>query len=79
MRFARIHVRIRSEEHKTGYLFQMPKNDSKRIKFFNKIIKKNKKIYFALENLVLKDKSSLEKINEIWLIKKTLPYCIDKF
>ncbi len=60
-------------------LFQMPKNDSKRIKFFNKIIKKNKKIYFALENLVLKDMSSLEKINEIWLIKKTLPYCIDKF
>lgn len=59
-------------------LFQMPENDYRRIKYFKNIIKKNKKIYFALENLLLEDMSSLERINEIWLIKKMLPYCPDK-
>ena len=57
-------------------LFQLPEDDEKRKKYFDIVISKNKKLHFALENLSLKNKKSIDKIEEIWIIKKALPNCI---
>ena len=34
-------------------------------------------IYFAVENMKLENISDLEKIDNIWKIKKTLPECLN--
>ena len=56
-------------------LFQLPEYDVKRKKYFDFVISKNKKLHFALENLFLNNKISIDKIEEIWIIKKALPNC----
>ena len=56
-------------------LFQLPENIKQRKKVYN-IIKKNKKeIHFSLEQMKMINKNDLEKIEEIWKIKKILPFC----
>ena len=47
-------------------------------KILKKVIKKKKVFYFALEDLKLSNKNDLQKIEHIWLVKKTLPYCLKK-
>ena len=59
-------------------IFQLPTDNKKRYIVLNKIIKKNKKFYFALENMKLTNLEDLEKIENIWLLKKTLPDCLKK-
>tara|TARA_B100001540_G_C15814029_1_gene646084 strand:- start:435 stop:818 length:384 start_codon:yes stop_codon:yes gene_type:complete len=51
-------------------LFQMPNNDLERIKIFNKIVKRKKKIFFACENLKLENKKDIDELENIWLVKK---------
>jgi len=58
-------------------LFLMPENDGERTKIFKKIIRKKKVIYFAVENMKIENISDLEKINNIWKIKKILPECLN--
>ena len=57
-------------------VFQLPIDNKKRYTLLNQIIKKKKKFYFALENMKLDNKDDLEKIENIWLIKKVLPDCL---
>tara|TARA_B110000858_G_C17641993_1_gene398526 strand:+ start:398 stop:793 length:396 start_codon:yes stop_codon:yes gene_type:complete len=57
-------------------LFQLPIDNKKRYTLLNQIIKKKKKFYFALENMKLVNRDDLEKIENIWLIKKALPDCL---
>ena len=57
-------------------VFQLPVNNEKRYTVLNQIIKKNKKFYFALENMRLVNEEDLKKIENIWQIKKTLPFCL---
>jgi len=59
-------------------VFQLPMDNKKRYTVLNKIIKKNKKFYFALENMKLVNQKDLETIENIWLLKKTLPNCLKK-
>jgi len=59
-------------------VFQLPMDNKKRYTVLNKIIKKNKKFYFALENMKLVNQKDLETIENIWLLKKTLPDCLKK-
>ena len=56
-------------------LFQLPEDNEKRLNIFNKIIKKKKQIHFALEGLKLKTRVDIERIDMIWLSKKTLKNC----
>ena len=56
-------------------LFQLPESDKKRREFLSKIIKKKKFIFFAVENKVISSKTDIERIENIWLIKKTLLKC----
>tara|TARA_Y200000002_G_C22340549_1_gene520714 strand:- start:15 stop:416 length:402 start_codon:yes stop_codon:yes gene_type:complete len=57
-------------------LFQLPIEQGIRFKFYEKITNSKKKIYFALENIQLVSRSSVGKIEDIWNIKKNLPYCL---
>lgn len=57
-------------------LFQMPENMSKRNKILKKILKKKKIMCFAVEQIILSKVNQLEKINKIWEIKQTLPFCL---
>ena len=52
-------------------LFQMPEDNEIRIKIFKKILKKKKKIFFASENLKLENKKDIDRLENIWLVKKT--------
>jgi len=56
-------------------IFQLPENERERESLFNRVIKKKKRIFFALENRVLANKKDFDEINLIWLIKKELHNC----
>ena len=51
-------------------LFQMPDDEMERVKMFKKIIKKRKKIFFACENLTLSNLDDINRLENIWSIKK---------
>jgi len=59
-------------------VFQLPFNNFERNKILKKVIKKKKTFYFALEDLKLSNKNDLQKIENIWLVKKILPHCLKK-
>ena len=52
-------------------IFQLPENDEKRKRLIKKILKKNKKIFFACENLQITNQKDMSRIEKIWSIKKT--------
>ena len=56
-------------------LFQMPIEDEMRLKFFNSILKKNKVIYFCVEQMKITNQKELIDIENIWLLKKALKNC----
>jgi sporadic carbohydrate cluster protein (TIGR04323 family) len=56
-------------------LFQLPENEIDRNLICNFILRKKKKLFFALENIEMVDQNDLKKINTLWLIKKELPNC----
>ena len=58
-------------------LFQMPYNDEKRKKIFEKILKKRKKIFFACENLQISNLEELKRIDNIWKVKKISEKCLE--
>ena len=53
-------------------LFQMPTDNTERLKIFKKIIKQKKSIFFALEDLKISTMEEIDDINNLWLIKKSL-------
>lgn len=58
-------------------LFQLPINETKRKYVYTKILENKKSLHFILENLKLENWNDISKIENIWLIKKTLPKTID--
>ena len=59
-------------------LFQLPESDIERNKFLKKILKKKKFVFFAVENIILSSSKDVERIENIWLIKKILNSCLTK-
>jgi len=59
-------------------LFQLPEDNKKRQNVLNQLIKNKKKFYFALENMKVTTSEDIEMIENIWLLKKTLPNCLKK-
>ena len=57
-------------------VFQMPYDNVKRDKVFNKILKKNKEIFFACENLQISSKKDIVRIRNIWNLKKISYKCL---
>ena len=58
-------------------LHLMPENRLMRKRIYDTIVKKKKKIHFAVENFFAWDEKSCKKIEKTILIKKALPYCIN--
>jgi len=56
-------------------LFQLPEDEKDRNLICKFVVKKKKKLFFALENIEMSSLDDLKKINSLWLIKKELPYC----
>ena len=57
-------------------LFQMPKNKEKRLQIINKILDRNGELHFALENLKISNNSEIGRVENIWLVRQTMPNCI---
>tara|TARA_A100001037_G_scaffold220606_1_gene198409 strand:- start:87 stop:491 length:405 start_codon:yes stop_codon:yes gene_type:complete len=57
-------------------IFQMPYDNQKRERLFKKILNKNKKIFFACENLKVSNKKDIERIKKIWNVKKISNKCL---
>ena len=60
-------------------VFQLPVDNEKRNKVLKQMLKLKKNFYFALEDLKLSKLRDLQKIENIWLVKKSLPYCLRKY
>jgi sporadic carbohydrate cluster protein (TIGR04323 family) len=56
-------------------IFQMPENDNERRRIFDNILSYNKEIHFAVEGLSLYDNDSYNRIEDIWQVRKLVPYC----
>jgi len=59
-------------------LFQLPENKTLRNKVYNKIIKLKKELHFSVEGLKIVNSKDIEKIENIWCIKQSLPNCLKK-
>ena len=58
-------------------LFQLPKIKEKREEIYQKILKNRKELHFAVEKLKITTKQDTSLIEQIWLIKQTLPLTPD--
>lgn len=59
-------------------VFQLPENIFKRKKIIKKILKNNKKIFFACENLQITNQKEFDEVEKIWKLKTILPKCLTK-
>ena len=57
-------------------LFQMPENQEKRLQIINNILDREVELHFALENLKVSVKSEIDRVENIWLVRQTMPKCI---
>ncbi len=60
-------------------LFQMPVDIAERQKIYSKILKSKKELHFAVENIKANTIREFNNIDNIYLIKKTIPNCIENF
>jgi sporadic carbohydrate cluster protein (TIGR04323 family) len=56
-------------------LYQLPEDNIQRHKIYSKVINMKKVYCFAVENIKIASKHDCERIESIWQVKKTLPYC----
>ena len=54
-------------------LLQLPTKDGSRKKIYKKILKEKKIICFAVEDMILKKKEDIDRIENIWQVKKNFP------
>ena len=57
-------------------LFQLPEDQKLRSKVYKKILKLKKEMHFSVENLKICTSEDVKKIEDIWLVKQTLPNCL---
>ena len=53
-------------------IFQLPEKETERNKILEKVIKNKKEFYFAVEQIKMKNKKDIKKINKLWKIKKNI-------
>ena len=56
-------------------VFQLPENAYNRKKIYQRVIKEQKIYYFAVEGLCFNDTAGSDRIEMLWQIKETLPFC----
>jgi sporadic carbohydrate cluster protein (TIGR04323 family) len=58
-------------------LFQLPEDDGERTRIFSRVLEAGKVFHFCVEGLKLENEQDIERLENIWLVKKTLPGCPD--
>jgi|TARA_B100001059_G_C17459958_1_gene391649 sporadic carbohydrate cluster protein (TIGR04323 family) len=56
-------------------IFQLPYDEKKRISVLGKLFKKSKFVSFAMENIVIKNKKDLKKLNSLIKLNFLLKHC----
>ena len=59
-------------------LFQLPEDKNLRLKVYKKILDLKKEIHFSVEDLKITTIEDVEKIENIWQVRQTLPNCPKK-
>ncbi|MEO0534991.1 MAG: LIC12192 family sporadic carbohydrate cluster protein [Cyanobacteria bacterium P01_A01_bin.123] len=57
-------------------LFQLPENRTDRQRVYDQILGSGKGLYFAVEGLSIEDDQERDRIETLWQIRQTLPYCL---
>jgi len=57
-------------------LFQLPENNKERLKIIKRFITRRKKIFFAIEDVVISKMSDIQNVENIWYIKKISKMCL---
>ena len=60
-------------------LYQLPEITSERNDLVKIILDQGKTFYFAVEGLQLGNAAEYERIENLWRVKQTLPYCLNNF
>lgn len=58
-------------------LFQLPQKKTQRDKVYKKIIANSKIIFFALEEISIRNQEDIKRVENIWSVKKILPFCLN--
>ena len=56
-------------------LFQLPEDKKLRSKVYKKILDLKKEIHFSVEDLKITSSKDVERIENIWQVRQTLPNC----
>ncbi|MBO0350655.1 hypothetical protein J0895_16445 [Phormidium pseudopriestleyi FRX01] len=56
-------------------LFQLPEETLARQRIYDQIIQLNKRFYFAVEGLQIGNHQECDRIETLWKVRKTLPFC----
>ena len=59
-------------------LFLLPEDKNLRLKVYKKVLSLKKEIHFSVEGLKISKKEDIEKIENIWMIRQSLPNCLKK-
>ena len=57
-------------------LFQLPEDKKMRLKIYKKILTLKKEIHFSVESLKITKEADIQTIEDIWLVKQSLPNCL---
>lgn len=58
-------------------MFQLPENGMHRQRIYNQVLSEQKSLYFAVEGLKANTREACERVETLWQIRLTLPYCVE--
>jgi len=56
-------------------LFQLPQEAVSRQQAYQKILDREKALYFAVEGFSLRTQADCERVETLWRVRQTLPFC----
>ena len=56
-------------------VFQMPISMSRRLRVFQELISRGKEIHFALEGLAISEGRDIDRVNDLWGVRKVIDKC----
>ncbi|HTJ97197.1 MAG TPA: LIC12192 family sporadic carbohydrate cluster protein [Rhodocyclaceae bacterium] len=56
-------------------LFQLPADSSARLRVLTRIFAAGKELHLALEGFSIRSESQIQRVEDIWRVKQTLPEC----
>ena len=60
-------------------LFQLPEHKQNRESVIRQVLDQKKTLHFAVEGLQLKNETEYGRIETLWQVRQTLPYCLNYY